>query len=251
MIPLFTKTSLAVLESLSFTNTVYAFDFDGTLAPIVPKHAEARMPATTERLLKELSGLVDVAVISGRSLSDLKSRLGFQPRFLFGNHGLEYEGMDPSELEKSSRICSLWMEQLQQLHLPPDIEIENKSCSIAIHYRAAANPTEAVKIIQAAVAMLGTPPRIIVGKAVVNLLPPSSPGKGAALLKILDLAGARHAFYVGDDDTDEDIFGLAYSSGQMMTVRVENSRESRAQYYIGAQDEIDILLSQLLRFHRK
>ena len=60
MIPLFSKGSLVVLESLSFTKTLYAFDFDGTLAKIVRDPNSAKMEQTTESLLKRLADLVPV-----------------------------------------------------------------------------------------------------------------------------------------------------------------------------------------------
>ena len=85
MAPLFSRDNLVVLESMSFTKTLYAFDFDGTLAKIVRVPAEARMSRTTEELIKQFSELVPVAIVSGRSLKDLRDRLGFEPKYLIGN----------------------------------------------------------------------------------------------------------------------------------------------------------------------
>ena len=73
MIPLFNKDGLVVLESLSFTNTLYAFDFDGTLAKIVREPSSAKMNSETHNLMAQLSKLVPVAIISGRSVQDLKT----------------------------------------------------------------------------------------------------------------------------------------------------------------------------------
>lgn len=59
-----------ILESLSFTKTLYAFDFDGTLSRIVRVPSEATVSDVTNRLLIQLSELVPVAIISGRSIDD-------------------------------------------------------------------------------------------------------------------------------------------------------------------------------------
>ena len=47
-----------------------------------------------------------------------------------------------------------------------------------------------------------------------------APHKGAAILDLLKNSELQHVFYIGDDDTDEDVFSLpSYGPGQVMTVR--------------------------------
>ena len=53
--------------------------------------------------------------------------------------------------------------------------------------------------------------------------------------------------YVGDDETDEDVFALD-QPGQLLTVRVGPKRSSSAAYYIRTQAEVDRLLGSLLAF---
>ncbi|MBN2097347.1 MAG: hypothetical protein JW714_02580, partial [Candidatus Omnitrophica bacterium] len=66
-------------------------DFDGTLTPIKPKPALAKLGAERRLLLAGLVGSRDclVAIISGRSLKDLKSKISLNGLVLAGNHGLE------------------------------------------------------------------------------------------------------------------------------------------------------------------
>lgn len=52
-------------------STLFAFDFDGTLAPIVDDPAEARMSPSTWTQLDRLARLAPVAVVSGRAREDL------------------------------------------------------------------------------------------------------------------------------------------------------------------------------------
>jgi trehalose 6-phosphate phosphatase len=112
MISLFTKSSLALLESLSFTNTLFAFDFDGTLAKTVKKPSDAYMNPSTEQLIKRLSELAPVAVISGRSIQDLKQRLRFEPKYIVGNHGIEGAKDNPSALAAAKAMCAEWVKTL-------------------------------------------------------------------------------------------------------------------------------------------
>jgi trehalose 6-phosphate phosphatase len=51
-----------------------------------------------------------------------------------------------------------------------------------------------------------------------------------------------HLFFIGDDDTDEDVFEL--SEGLAMGVRVGRHEKSRARYFINHQGEVE----EVLRF---
>src|SRR5688572_9669020 len=70
-----------------------ACDFDGTLAPIVDQPEEATLPSQVRRLLGKLQALpgVTVAVISGRAVCDLRTRVGIDGVLYAGNHGLEID----------------------------------------------------------------------------------------------------------------------------------------------------------------
>ena len=65
------------------------FDIDGTLAPIVERPDEARLPDAVQDGLAELSRRYDIAVITGRSVEDARRMLSFTPRYVVGNHGIE------------------------------------------------------------------------------------------------------------------------------------------------------------------
>ena len=53
-----------------------------------------------------------------------------------------------------------------------------------------------------------------------------------------------HLFFIGDDDTDEDVFEL--SEGLAMGVRVGPHEKSRAGYFIHHQEEIEEVLRFLI-----
>jgi trehalose 6-phosphate phosphatase len=119
-----------------------------------------------------------------------------------------------------------------------------------LHFREARRKQAAKKQINDLIATLEPCPRIIAGKSVINLVPPSATLKGSALLDLIQKSGAKHVFYIGDDETDEDIFRLSYTRGQLMTVRVGQKESSRAKFFIQRQNEINRLLSYLIDFHK-
>ncbi|HEV2447687.1 MAG TPA: trehalose-phosphatase, partial [Candidatus Sulfopaludibacter sp.] len=81
-----------VAVRLAAEKTLCAFDYDGTLAPIVAHPASARMRAGTSRLLARVAALYPCAVISGRARRDLHERLaGTGVKRVIGNHGAEAE----------------------------------------------------------------------------------------------------------------------------------------------------------------
>lgn len=249
MNPLFSKASLMLLESLSFTKTLYAFDFDGTLSKIVRIPSEASISPTTEALLKTLSSLAPVAIVSGRSVRDLRSRIGFEPQYVIGNHGLEGLGNNTESLKKAKSICIQWKKTLSEVDFGPGTEIEDKIYSLAIHYRRSRNKKQVKDLINKVLQTLKPAVQIITGKSVINLLPQGAPHKGAAVLELKKRAEAKHLFYIGDDDTDEDVFSLP--DPQIMSVRVGKKRASQAHFYISRQSEINHLLKLLIRYHER
>lgn len=236
------------LEPLCTGKTLFVFDFDGTLAPIVTRHAHAAMPRTTRTLFARLAARALTAVISGRSVSDLHARLKVQPDYLVGNHGLEGVLGNAAMLRRAQRWCTAWRQPLEKLLLEnphTGIDVEDKRYSLAIHYRSAPNVRAAHRLITRALAHLSPVPLLIAGKRVVNLLPPGAPNKGDALLALLRRTRARQALFIGDDDTDEAVFAL--DDPRIVTVRVGRSRSSRAHYYLKNQAEVNDVLRYLAR----
>jgi trehalose 6-phosphate phosphatase len=123
--------------------------------------------------------------------------------------------------------------------------VEDKAYSVAVHYRQSRHKKVALPAILAAAAALGEV-RLIGGKQVVNILPVGAPHKGFALEKARDGMRCDTAIYVGDDETDEDVFGLD-QPGRLLAVRVGPKRSSEAPYYLRNQRAVDELLAELLR----
>lgn len=244
MIHLLGAQGRELLAQLASTRVLLAFDFDGTLAPIVPDRESARMRVRTAELLGELVRRYPVAAISGRAKSDVLRRLGgARLRHVVGNHGLEPGG----DVRASARIMRRCLPLLTAgLAGVAGVEVEDKRYSLAVHYRHARSKTAARARIAATIAGLPDPMRVIAGKLVVNLVPASAPNKGDALLALREKERADVALYVGDDVTDEDVFVLD-EPGVVVSARVGRSTRSAAPYFLRDQREMDLLLAALVQ----
>jgi trehalose 6-phosphate phosphatase len=225
---------------------LYAFDFDGTLARISPERRNVKLSPTTHEWLQELAKRAPCAIVSGRALDDLRPRVNGAVPHLIGNHGVEGPLIPATALHTAERICLEWMEQLERdlagSFKDTGVEVENKRYTLTFHYRGAEDPGTVERTLVHLLNRLTPAPRLIVGKASVNALPPGSIGKGAAALALMVHLRCRGLFFVGDDETDEDVFGL--EEGLIMGVRVGHRAGSRARYYLKHQGEIE----EILRF---
>ncbi|MBI2895740.1 MAG: trehalose-phosphatase [Deltaproteobacteria bacterium] len=241
------EANRSILEQFAWSEVLLAFDFDGTLAPIVSEPGAARMRSATRTLLEEVATRYPCVVISGRAREDARRRLaGIAVCDVSGNHGLE-PGRDTARLEREVRRWRRLVEPRLAGH--QGVLVEDKRFSIAIHYRLCRRKKEALAAIQLAVASLGEV-RLIGGKQVVNVQPPGAPHKGIALESLRSRFGCDTAIYVGDDETDEDVFGLD-DPGRLLGIRVGARRASAARYYLRNQREVDTLLRVLLSLRRR
>jgi trehalose 6-phosphate phosphatase len=233
----------AYLRRVSAPSALLAFDFDGTLAPIVETPAAAAMrPATRERLCA-LAQRRRVAIITGRALADIEPRLdGIPLAAVVGNHGIE-----PSPQMGAARaVVADWVPVLRaHVGAWSGIVIEDKGQSLAVHYRQAESPHAARAAIVEAARALGVGARLVEGLEVVNLVPIGAPTKGDALLRLCREFAAGAVLYVGDEETDEDAFAVL-DDAVSLGVRVGRSDRSRAPYFVRGQAEVDTLLDELL-----
>lgn len=237
-----------MLAQLAWSRILLAFDFDGTLAPIVVQRDNAQMRQRTGELLAKVCTLYPCAVISGRSQGDVGSRIsGSAVKYVVGNHGVE-PGAGLGDFEQDVSRAREALEQ--SLAGWAGVEIENKQYSLAIHYRKSRNKQLARSAIHSSVSVLPVNMRIVPGKLVVNIVPERAPNKGDALLNLRASEHADTALYVGDDVTDEDVFKLD-QPGRLLSVRVGESKCSAAGYFLRDQKEIDRLLGRLVALRGK
>ncbi len=244
---LLTETGRSELGALRKGRSLYAFDFDGTLAKIVREHHAARLSRPIRFWLEELAKRVPTAIISGRSVEDLRSRVGTAVPHLIGNHGSEGPHTRQEDIQQVRETSSGWLQlitgRFQDELTRSGVAVENKSYSLSFHYRTVDQRDEARALISRIVAELSPPPRIVLGKSVVNVMPPTASHKGTAVLEYMRRLDCGTALYVGDDETDEDVFALR--DHRILTVRVGKKKGSAARYFLKRQAEIAEVLRLL------
>lgn len=234
---------LRLLEQFAHSQVLLAFDYDGTLAPITGNPGEAHMRAETKAALRQLVQRYPCAVISGRARSDVLRFVGNLPlREVSGSHGLE-----PSHaFDTYSRLVRSWLVLFgREVGGLQGVTIEDKRYSVAVHYRKSRDKKRVLAAIQRIGESLPRA-RLIRGKQVVNFVPDGAPHKGMALRRIREEQICDTAIYVGDDETDEDVFHLD-EPGQLLTIRVGASPTSRAMFCLRSQVEIDQLMRCLVK----
>lgn len=194
-------------------------DFDGCLVEIAPTpdaiSVPPALPGALARLYRRLDGAV--ALISGRSASELRGFLPDFPGIVAGSHGAELslpgqpirpvddEGVDVGALQR--RVAALAAEH-------PGLLVEAKPHGVALHYRAA--PELGCWVTQTMQALAGDYPSLVLQPAKMAVeLRPASAGKDRALALLMQhppFAG-RLAIYAGDDLTDEAAIAEAQDRG--------------------------------------
>jgi trehalose 6-phosphate phosphatase len=236
----------SVLARFAKSAVLVAFDFDGTLAPIVEDPKCAELPAGTKQLLRALVSRYQVMVISGRMRADVVRRLhGTSIRLVVGNHGAEPW---PGNGTVRKRV-KVWKAHLErELSSWPQLNIEDKKFSLSVHFRHCREKTKVRDAILRAASSLRKA-RLIGGKRIVNVVAKDAPDKGVALQAALKRLRCDTAIYVGDDDTDDDVFSLN-EPARILTIRVGFDPDSLATYYLRNQSEIDSLLAKLIELRQ-
>lgn len=231
----------AALQALFAAHPILVFDFDGTLAPIVPDPQSARILLPVARALKTLAQRWPVAIVTGRAVSDVRDRLGFEPWAIVGSHGAEDpacpDAVDPARLD-AIRVA-LAGESGQRLHLA-GIQVEDKGHSMALHYRLARDRDQAHQTALHFAQSLGDSVAVFEGKMVVNLVVPGAPHKGDAVQTLMHRNGASSVLFVGDDVNDEPVFQCA--EPDWVTIKIGRDAQSAASYFLDSTGETALML---------
>ncbi len=175
-------------------------DFDGVLAPIVERPADAALPPETRAELARLAARYAlVAVVSGRSGDDVRARLGVPGVAAVGSHGLELA----PEAERWRRELAAFAATAPW----PAAQTEVKGLAISFHFRGRPDERTALTELEA-LARTASEQGLVArfGRKVLEVLPPVAAGKGAAVRRLLEQEGLRRALVAGDDTTDLDAF---------------------------------------------
>ena len=222
-------------------------DYDGTLAAICDHPAEAQPTPGMRGALDACVARDDmrVAVISGRSLADLRQIFPTPGLTLAGNHGLEIAGAatpafrHPDLVHFTSRLAAL-ADELEAT-IGPGAWVERKGATLTVHVRgvAAAERAPLVERVRRMIGAAGFQARD--GLCAVEARPPIGWDKGQAALHILRQwygpawSERVRVVYAGDDQTDEDAFrvlaglGVTFRIGGAESVTLADRRLSNLQ----------------------
>lgn len=226
-------------------------DYDGTL---VPFHSDYRNAEPSERLRKLIIKLAhdpanDVVIISGRGAADLEKWFGMMPVNLVAEHGASFKRAASETWEVRAKDSRQWKELLlpvleKYAALTPGAKVEVKPHSLVWHYRSSP-PYYAQKYLviikrslQPFLRTYGI--EIVRGNKVLEIKDPHASKDKAAQIWLQDYYD--FVLGVGDDTTDEDLFGVLPEGSYGIKV---GSAYTAAPYRVASYREILDLLSKL------
>ncbi|WP_155859226.1 MULTISPECIES: trehalose-phosphatase [Acinetobacter calcoaceticus/baumannii complex] len=236
-----------IINNLSLDKNYCLFlDIDGTLAPFQINPEHSFIPNTTLEIIKKIIQLnIPVIAVTGRDVDTASKLLHPVKTPIAGLHGLDiYFDSDKYIRPDLSQINFKKLKQdiIKSCEKYPELLIEDKGYSIALHYRK--NPdleNYAINIMQDINADY---PHLKLnkGKFVIELIP-NQADKGKAIeiiLNHLDLPSTLPIF-IGDDLTDES--GFVFINQQSgLTIKV-GSGETQAKYRLKDIDNVANFLS--------
>jgi trehalose-phosphatase len=240
-----------ILECITRTRTIIILDYDGTLTPIVDSPGEAALSQSTKRLLESLAKRKNtfVSIVSGRSLADIKHHVDVPNIVYAGVHGYESDIQKeayaiPHQSKHALQSIKQCLSQKQTSY--PGVLLEDKTLSLAIHYRLLApeKTAEFLHVVRTITAPYIQDHSVTIkeGKKVFELVIDDSWNKGTFVgmyLQSLNATPHRDTIiYIGDDTTDEDVF---VQFPEAITINVGGIR-SKARYWVkNTQETTDVL----------
>jgi trehalose 6-phosphate phosphatase len=199
-------------------------DIDGTISPIAPTPAVARVPAPFRELL---AGLVRrlglVAFVTGRALEDGRRMIPLDGAAYIGTHGLETMATDGSVTvePQAERYAPAIHEVAEAAARDLDCEalgvvLEDKHTVLAVHYRLAQDAAATRREILARVIEPAEKRGLVIasGHFAFEVRPPLPFTKGTAVRRLLAAGDYLAAMGCGDDLTDITAFTAIRDWGQ-------------------------------------
>jgi alpha,alpha-trehalase len=219
-------------------------DYDGTLSPIVADPGAATLVDGAAEALESMASQCPVAILSGRDLADIRSRVPIPGIWHAGSHGFELTGPDGTYHRNEAAAAAVGVlgdaaaELSEILAEIPGVRVEHKRFAVAVHYRQVA--PEHIGEIVSATHKLGLRDglRVTSGRMLVELRPDVDWDKGTTLAWIrdrIDAQGRLLPIYIGDDLTDEDAFEAVKFDGIGLVVRHDEDSDRKTAAYFALQ----------------
>jgi trehalose-phosphatase len=226
----------ALMQGIQRARAVLLYlDYDGTLVPLRRDPAHCPLAPAVSAVLRRLSEqhmapALDLAVISGRSLADLRRQLGpgLDRVALAGNHGLEIacdgsSWCDPRAAALAPQLDRVADRLNHQLQPSSGAWLEHKGLSLSLHSRrlTAQQRLDLERQLEPLLSEIHREGQFVLrrGRMVLEVRPAILHTKASAVQWLeaaaqkrgLWSSADRHSplrLYFGDDDTDEDVFRL-------------------------------------------
>jgi trehalose 6-phosphate synthase/phosphatase len=229
-------------------------DYDGTLVPFTPTPELARPDRELLSLLRALGGRPEtqVHVVSGRPQQTLEDWLGDLPIWLHAEHGFVSRDRATGQWVPAAELGAPWREPVLAMlreitQRTPGSLVEIKAAALAWHYRMADPETGARRSNELRLhlnqLLSNQPVEILAGNRVIEIrpygvhkgriVPPLGPERQAATTILA----------VGDDRTDEDLFGAL--PPEAITVKV-GPGTTKARFRVDGVGAVRRLLHSLL-----
>jgi len=205
--------------SLDLKTTALLLDIDGTLIDFGPSPFEVHVP---EALCRSLDVLLDrtggaLALVSGRPIHDIDKL--FSPLKLpaIGGHGAELRLRAGEVTAAVAPMPEALRRELAQAATPGSgVLVEDKGYSVALHYRQAPDQEPHLHALVTRVGdrFAGEALEVMRGKAMFEVKR-SGISKGDAVCQLMQRQpfARRIPVFVGDDVTDETVFGAMPNLG--------------------------------------
>jgi len=243
-----------ITKELKSRKLCLLLDYDGTLVQFQKRPELASPGAALMNLLESLSVMKNfhVGIISGRKKETLQEWFGNTDLEIYAEHGLWERRAHTKEWRLLQEIDTEWKDSVRPLldlftRSTPGSFVEEKSASLAWHYRAAEKEHGAVQAKELMIHLLETysnmPVQVLPGNKVIEIRM-QGVNKGLAVEQLKKEMRSSSVFVaVGDDHTDEDMFQALPDDG--ISIRV-GSGESIAKYRMGNSGAVHELLRLLI-----
>jgi trehalose 6-phosphate synthase/phosphatase len=229
-------------------------DYDGTLVPFTPTPELARPDASLLGLLRALGSRpeTEVHLVSGRPQDILEEWLGDLPIWLHAEHG--FVSRDPATRHwvAAGEFGGSWREPVLAMlreisQRTPGSLVEVKAAALAWHYRMADQETGARRANELRLhlnqLLSNQPVEILAGNRVVEIRPYGvHKGRIVPPLTPDRLAGTT-ILAIGDDRTDEDLFGAL--PPEAITIKV-GPGDTKARFRVDGVAAVRQLLQSLV-----
>lgn len=229
-------------------------DYDGTLVRLMNRPQDASISSEMVKIIKELSLIMEVSIISGRSTDFLDNQFNNFDIEMAAEHGAYYKDVHQDWVCRVTSDTNTWFPEVikvmtSYIEKVPLSSIEVKKSSVVWHYRQSPDDFatfQARKLDDELQACLSNQPvSISIGSKIVEAKATEC-NKGDYLRFRMSQESDDTLFIcIGDDKTDEDMFHIVKEKGLTLKIGKE---DTMAHFNLESQSEVMTFLKGLYTY---